>query len=171
MRNLNQVVTKSLNSNSNATIPVAGTGCSGSSPNMLYWPQGIFVDINFALYVADCGNNRIQRFYQGQRNGLTVAGVQVPGTIKLNCPTGVVLDADKYLFIVDSNNHRIIRSGSRGFRCLLGCFRVGSAPSELNTPQNMAFDSYGNIFVTDRNNNRIQKFILSTNSCSKYYNI
>ena len=74
MGDRHKVVAQSLNSGSNALTVVAGTGCPGSAANMLYFPRGIFVDINFDLYVADCYNNRIQLFHLGQSIGLTVAG-------------------------------------------------------------------------------------------------
>jgi tripartite motif-containing protein 71 len=168
---LHQVVAKPLKSNPNTLTVVAGTGCLGSASNMLNSPQGIFVDINLDLYVADSYNNRIQCFRSRQFNATTVAGSGASDTIILNHPTGVVLDGNNYLFIVDSFNHRIVGSGPYGFRCLVGCFGAGSAFNQLNSPQSMAFDSYGNMFVTDRANNRVQKFVLSTTSCSKYKNI
>ncbi len=150
---------------------VAGTGSYGSTASMLYYPQGIFIDINFDLYVADSNNNRIQLFQLGQSNALTVAGNGASGTITLNNPTGVVLDADKYLFIADRSNNRIVASGPNGFRCIVGCSGYGSASNQLLNPYSMAFDSYGNIFVVDSSNSRIQKFVLATNSCGKYNNI
>jgi hypothetical protein len=136
---------------------------------MLNNPHGIFVNIDFDLYVADYGNDRVQLFSIGQLNGTTVAGFGAPGTILLNCPTGVVLDVDQYLFIVDSRNHRIVGSGPTGFRCVVGCFGEGSTPNQLNNPQSMSFDSHGNIFVADTSNGRIQQFILISNSCSKIF--
>jgi DNA-binding beta-propeller fold protein YncE len=161
-----QVVAKSLNSGSNTVV--AGTGCPGSTSDMLYFPRGIFVDTNLDLYVTDCFNNRIQLFHLGQLIGLTVAGNGASGAFTLSCPTGVVLDADKYLFIVDSINHRIIGSGLNGFRCIVGCSgSTGSSSDQLNYPQSMAFDSYGNIYVTDQNNHRIQKFIKVNNNGGK----
>ncbi len=174
LTNLHQIVTKSLNSTSNTTTIVAGIGCAGSTSYMLNSPHGIFVDINFDLYVADSGNNRIQLFGLGQSNGSTVAGNGAPNTITLNYPTGVVLDADKYLFIVDCYNSRIVASGPNGFRCIVACSGYGSASNQLAYPWSMAFDSAGNMFVTDRNNIRIQKFILLNKTLGKYdllYNI
>jgi hypothetical protein len=170
MYSSHEVVKRSLNSSSNNFTIVAGTGCAGIFSNMLFRPRGIFVDINFNLYVADFGNHRIQVLQSGQLNGTTVAGIAAAGTIALFYPTSVVLDADGYLFIVDSDNNRIVGSGPNGFRCIVGCSGVsGSTSYQLYYPQTMAFDSYGNIFVTDYDNSRIQKFILSTNSCSEYH--
>lgn len=167
--NLHKVVSKSLSSNTNLSTVVAGTGCPGDTPYMLYYPNGIFVHINLDLYVADCGNNRIQRFRSGELNGITVAGNGVSGTFILKCPTSVILDADGNLFIVDRSNHRIIGSSPKGFRCVVGCSGSWSSPSynQLSYPQSMAFDRHGNLFVTDTQNSRIQKFMLLNNSLSK----
>jgi hypothetical protein len=164
-----QVVKKSLNSGSNTFSVIAGTGAPGAAPNMLYRPYGIFVDNNFDLYVADCWNHRIQLFRLGELSATTLAGVgSLNITITLQWPSGIILDADKYLFIVDYGNSRIVGSGPNGFRCFVGCFGSGAASNQLLHPTTLSFDSYGNMFVTDQTNRRIQKFILSTNSCSKF---
>lgn len=147
----------------------AGNGTNGSSSYLLDRPNGIFVDLKRNLYVADSGNNRIQLFLPGDLNGTTIAGNNVPGYGGLNFPTSIVFDADGYLYIADRDNHRIIRSEQNGFRCIVGCRKdSGSASYQLNSPQVLAFDSYGNLFVLDKNNNRVQKFPLSTNSCSMF---
>jgi hypothetical protein len=165
---LHRVITKSMNSTSNTTTIVAGIGCAGSTSYLLSSPYGIFVDNNSDLYVADCGNNRIQLFESGQLNASTVAGNGASNTITLNCPSGVVLDGDKYLFIVDKYNNRIIGSGPNGFRCIVGCAGGGSGTNQLYYPHSMAFDSAGNMFVTDQANIRIQKFILLSKTLSKW---
>ena len=163
-----QVVRKSLDSPVNALITiVAGTGCAGSDSNMLHYPNGIFVEMNLDLYVADCWNHRIQVFRSGEMNATAVAGNGSSGTIAICYPTGIVLDCDGYLFIVDCFNNRIVGSGPDGFRCLMGCNGSGSASNQLSSPFSLSFDRDGNMFVTDRDNNRIQKFLLSSNSCSK----
>ena len=165
-----QVIKRSLNSSDNQTTTVAGTGCPGFLQDKLYYPYGIFVDINFNLYVADQCNHRIQLFPPGQLNATTIAGNRAPGTITLRYPTDVILDADSYLFIVDNNNHRVVGSGSAGFRCIVGCSGTcGSTSNQLCVPWTMAFDSDGNIFVVDRSNHRVQKFLLATNSCGEYF--
>jgi hypothetical protein len=163
-----RVVKQSLDDDENMLSTVAGTGYPGSTSDMLNQPHGIFIDINFDLYVADCGNDRVQLFKFEQLNGITVAGKDATLSIALDCPTAVFLDTNSNLFIVDGWTHRIIGSTPNGFYCVVGCPSVrSSASNQLNYPTAAAFDNYGNIFVADRYNNRIQKFILITNTSSK----
>ncbi len=169
MKDYHQVVKLLLNNGTTIPTIAAGNGSAGSESNMLNSQGGIYVDGNLNLYVADCGNDRIQVFQSGQLNGVTVAGTGASGTISLACPTGVVLDANGYLFIVDSNNHRIVGAGANGFRCIVGCSGGGSTIAQLAFPQSMAFDSYGNVFVTDRNNSRIQKFSRQRINCCESF--
>jgi len=167
-----QVIKQSLQNGTNTSIIVVGNGTAGSASNMLNSPQGIYVDINLNLYVADCGNNRIQLFQSGQLNGTTIIINGLNGTFQLSCPTKIVLDADGYLFIMDCNNSRILGSNSTGFRCIVGCTgTAGSASNQMLLPHSLSFDSYGNLFVIDTGNNRLQKFFLSSNSCGEFLNI
>ena len=169
---MHQVIAKSLSDPTNTFTIVAGTGCVGSATTMLNSPGGIFVDSNDTLYVADSGNDRIQRFSSGQTNATIIAGNGATSTITLLSPMDVVLDSDGYLFIADTNNYRIIGSGTDGFRCVAGCSGLsGSASNQLMNPRSLSFDSYGNIWVADFNNSRIQKFILNNNSCGEYSKI
>jgi hypothetical protein len=162
-----QVVKRSLKDpEMTSVIVAAGTGSQGSAYNELRRPAGIFVDVNFDLYVADSWNDRVQLFQSGELNGITVAGNgSVKPTINLIWPTGIVLDAEKYLFIVESYNDRIIGSGLNGFRCLVGCYGKGSPSNRLNGPFSLSFDRSGNMFVADQENNRIQKFEYLEKSC------
>jgi hypothetical protein len=169
MMDLHQVVSTSVDTRVNLWNTVAGTGVPGTTSMMLQNPHGIFVNVNFDLYVADCSNNRIQKFRQGKLNASTVVGSMVPGTIALYCPRSIVIDADGFLFITDSLNHRIIGSGPYGFRCIFACAGYGSAASRLYNPMAISFDSDGNIFVADSTNNRIQKISFIPSSCSEYH--
>ncbi|CAF0741571.1 unnamed protein product [Adineta steineri] len=164
-----QVVKRSLKDYVMTSYCVAaGTGIEGSDSNQLDGPLGIFVDVNFDLYVADCENDRVQLFQSGESNGITVAGrTSLSSTIELDCPSGIILDAKKYLFIVDQFNHRIVGSGLNGIRCLVGCYGMGSQSNQLNDPSGLSFDHSGNIFVTDYSNSRIQKFLLMNDSFGK----
>ena len=163
-----RVLKKSVDSNANRSITVAGTGTVGSTPEMLHNPYGIFVHIDLSLYVADYSNDRVQLFRSGQSNGTTVAGTGAPGTIALQRPTSVILDGDGYIFIVDQARYRIIGSGPRGFRCIAACTgNSGAASNQLAVSLSLSFDSYGNLYVTDAFNHRIQKFMLATSACGE----
>ena len=164
-----KVVQRSVSDDLEISRVVAGNGTARLAPNTLDTPRGIFIDTNLSLYVADCGNNRIQRFQFGQVDGLAVAGKGALQTYALNCPSSVVLDADGYLFIVETAKNRVVGSGPNGFRCIIACAEVnGSAPNQLSNPRVLSFDSYGNLYVTDGFNNRIQKFTLRSNNTRKF---
>ena len=153
--------------NTSATV-AAGNETEGTSSYQLNHPNGIFVDTELTLYVADCFNHRIQSFTLNQLNGTTVAGAGAAGTVTLLHPVEIMLDGGNALFIVEYGNHRIVRSGPTGFQCILGCSGGGgSGPSQLNHPRSMAFDRDGNLFVLDTDNHRIQKFQLATDTCGK----
>jgi hypothetical protein len=168
MSNHHEVVKRLLHDRLMSLTIIAGTGTEGSATNELYRPAGIFIDMNLDLYVADCGNDRVQLFRSGESHAITVAGRGSSNpTIALDCPTAITFDAQKYLFIVDSNNHRIVRSGLNGIQCLVGCSGSGSHSTQLSFPSSLAFDRSGNMFVVDQKNNRVQKFEYSENSCGK----
>ncbi|CAF1383458.1 unnamed protein product [Adineta steineri] len=161
MNALNQVIVKSMTTNSNMWRVAAGADCAVPSTNTLSAPRGIYVDTDLNLYVADCGNNRIQLFLSGQLIGKTVAGTGAAGTIDLSCPTGITFDANGYIFIADCSNHRIVAAGPNGYRCLFGCIGSAAAASnQLYYPSSLNFDTYGNLYIDDDYNNRIQKFLI-----------
>ena len=163
-----QVVRRFFYDDLNVTTVVGGNGTNGSTSDLLSSPRGIFVTEKFDLYVADCGNNRVQHFLNGQRNASTIIG---NGTMTLNCPSGIALDNDRNVFISDSSNHRIVSSGPDGVRCIAGCSRInGSGTNQLNLPASLAFDSVGNLFVVDELNSRIQYFALEDKACGKSLN-
>ena len=165
-----QVTRRSLKNELDPVQVIAGIGINGSTSYMLSSPNGIVVDTNFDLYIADCFNDRIQLFKLNQFNGITVAGnTALFPTIDLDRPTAVILDRNKYLFIVDSGNQRVVGSNQYGFRCIVGCGgQYVPAPYRLYGPQSLSVDRSGNLFVIDLVLDRIQKFTLISNSCSKF---
>ena len=57
-------------------ITVAGvTGLPGNTLDKLYYPRGIGIDWSNALYIADEGNSRIQKYSKGASVSETVAGL------------------------------------------------------------------------------------------------
>jgi hypothetical protein len=56
-------------------VTVAGGNGQGSAANQLDRPSDIFVSkIDGSVYVADCYNNRIQKWLVNATSGITVAG-------------------------------------------------------------------------------------------------
>lgn len=166
-----QVLMRSFNDHPNKTQIIAGNGTAGSLDHLLSSPHGIFVTERLDLYVADCGNNRVQLFQKGILAGITVAGNGVGNRLNLSCPMNVVLDSNGHVYISDHGNHRIIRTRPDGDQCIVGCQGYsGSASNELFYPQTIWFDSYGNLFVADRFNHRIQKFNAPPINCCKFIN-
>ncbi len=160
----NRVIMFPWNSTSGtAGAMVAGTGISGSNPDQLSGPYGLFVTDNGVLYIADCNNHRIQKWVLGARSGVTVAGTAVAGNglSRLNFPNTVVVDLNGCMYIADENNGRIMRWGPGAFigKCIAGCSgNRGPAANQLSDPVSIAFDSSGSMYVSDWGNNRVQKF-------------
>ena len=168
LQHLDKIEMASLNGNPTTTTLRAATGVQGNASNQLHAPWGIFVNINFDLYVADAWNNRIQLFPLGKTNGTTVAGRGTPTGLSLNWPTDIILDGNDYLYIADNHAHRIILVTSTSYRCLVGCSSgSGSGANQLNNPYSLRFDSYGNLYVAEENNARIQKFVFVSNCPGK----
>ena len=161
MRLNHQIFSTSINNNSTILTVVAGTGFLGSESNMLHMPEGIFVDTNFDLYVADSGNNRIQLFHPGDLNGKTIAGTS--DSIILHQPTHVLLDEDGIIYIHHLTDPCIVRSGPKGYEPLLMCQK-----SFHLTNYAMAFDIDGNIYTAGNGpRTSILKYLLIKNTCGK----
>ncbi len=74
-------------------------------------PFGLAIDSYNTLYIADCNNNRVQRWLMGASTGTTVYG-QANGTAggtssDLNTPGGILLDSNSNIYIADGGNSRI----------------------------------------------------------------
>ncbi len=88
----------------------AGAGVAGYSGDggaatsaMLNHPAGLAVDAWGGLYIADSGNNRVRRVFQGFIT--TVFG----GPSLLASPTGLALDPNGALYVADAGNNRVWR--------------------------------------------------------------
>ncbi|CAF1612187.1 unnamed protein product [Didymodactylos carnosus] len=53
---------------------VAGLNGSGSNLNQLNFPNGIYVDVNYNVFVTDFYNNRVMKWVAGATEGVVVAG-------------------------------------------------------------------------------------------------
>lgn len=158
---------------------VAGTGRAGFSGDNgpaiaaeLSAPEGLAVDQQGNLYIADAGNDRVRKVTPDGTittiagNGQTgLAGDGGPAVnAELFIPTGLAVDAHGILYIADSANNKVRQVDLLGhISTVAGTGQAGfkgdnrpAADAELNDPVALAVDSAGNLYIADLGNNRVR---------------
>ncbi|MGA2340187.1 MAG: NHL repeat-containing protein, partial [Terracidiphilus sp.] len=166
---------------------VAGTGTAGYSGDggaaisaKLDAPEGVTVDANGNIYIADEANQRIRKVTASTGIITTVAGIGTAGysgdggaatSAKLNYPQGVAVDANDDIYIADFQNSRIRKvSASTGvITTVAGTGAAGysgddgaATSAKLDEPEGVAVDALGNIYIADTFNYRIREVTVST---------
>jgi type II secretory pathway pseudopilin PulG len=125
-----------------------------------------------AVWVADSGNNRVQKF---DLNGdyLAQFGASGTGNGKFSTMKGISGDSSGYLYVADSGNNRVQKFDSSGNwqatfgggATCTGCASTsscscssGSGIGYLNAPQAANVNSSGNVWIADQGNSRLQRF-------------
>ncbi len=166
-----------------AISTVAGTGVQGyggdsgtATSALLDSPDGVAVDSNGNIYIADTHNNRIREVSGGTIN--TIAGTGVAGysgdgaaatAAMLDFPTAVAVAANGNIYIADTNNNRIREiSGTtiatvagNGQQTYSGDGGLATAAG-LNSPSGVAVDSAFNIYIGDTDNQRVRLVTFAT---------
>jgi DNA-binding beta-propeller fold protein YncE len=145
-----------------------GDGTRGLGNGEFNDPRGLATDAQGNVYVADHGNNRIQKLF---RNGDFLArfgrnggdGTRGLGNGEFNSPRGVAVDRRGNIYVADKNNNRIQKLDSAG-RFLTKWGRNGGDGSrgtgngEFATPYSVSVARSGTVYVADTSNNRVQAF-------------
>jgi tripartite motif-containing protein 71 len=81
-------------------------GSQGSEDGQFDGPTGISTDSQGMVYVADTGNNRIQKF---DSNGVFILkwGSKGSGDGQFIGPSGITVDSSANVYVADSGNNRI----------------------------------------------------------------
>jgi tripartite motif-containing protein 71 len=135
-----------------------GTGLGefefGSSENYTQPPGGGIAVSGAHVYVADSGNNRIERF--NLEGGEPIAwGSYGSGPGQFSYPRGVAANESEVV-VSDDDNHRVEKFNTEGaFEAQAGT--EGDGPSQFAFPYGIALDAAGDVFVADDSNDRIVK--------------
>ncbi len=133
-----------------------GVTSNGSGDGQFSAPQDVAVDGSGNVYVAESGNNRIQKF-DSSGNFLLKWGTPGFGDGQFNQPTGVAVDSSGNVYVADKYNDRIQKFDSNG-NFLFPWGTNGSSDGQFSASRSVAVDSSGNVYVADEFNDRIQKF-------------
>lgn len=118
-------------------VEMGGWGGKGSAEGKLDRPMGIAIDSQGNVYVADTGNNRIQKF-DPEGRVLAVWGKPGSGDGALRAPTAIALDHRGNLYVADRDNDRIAKFGPGGqFLASIG------SPLQTRRPVAVAVDRLG----------------------------
>lgn len=116
-------------------------------------PQGIAVDAQGNVYVADSLNNKIRK--------ITTAGVvsTIAGGYAFEWPTGIAIDRDGSLIVGDTDKALVERVTPDGTVTVLAGNPQSAceSASAFCSPAGVAVDSAGNIYVADSWNHAIRR--------------
>jgi DNA-binding beta-propeller fold protein YncE len=141
-------------------------GGSGARPQRkigargtFWFPNGIAVDGDGDVYVADSNDGRLAIF---SPDGKLASSIQRGvGEGDLGLPRGVAIDGDGRLFVVDTTAHAVkvyrLPGDVTEVPRYIGSFGVeGIGNGQFQYPNGIAIDGNGRIYVTDRENDRVQ---------------
>lgn len=130
-------------------------------------PQGITIDNNGTLYVADTYNNAIRKITSagvvstiaGGSSG-SADGIGTAASFKY--PEAITIDSSGNLYVADANNNAIRKITPAGVVNTVAGGSYGSADgtgkaASFKYPGGITIDSSGNLYVADTYNNAIRK--------------
>ena len=126
-------------------------------------PQGIHIDREGNLYVADTEFDRIVKWSPNGGQGVVVAGGngRGAGLTQLDRPLGVFVDERGWIYVSDQGNHRVVRwiQGQGVGMVVAGGRGHGINLNQLSSPHGIWVNGTGDVFVSDHGNHRVVKWI------------
>jgi len=135
-------------------LTVAGGNGQGNGINQLSEPQGLYVDDDQTVYVADQANYRIVEWKWGATSGQVVAGGngQASGAHQLYHPQDVIVDKERdSLIICEYSNRRVVRwprrNGTSGETII----------SNIDC-RGLTMDENGSLYVADAGKHEVRRY-------------
>ncbi|HEY6974637.1 MAG TPA: T9SS type A sorting domain-containing protein [Chitinophagaceae bacterium] len=135
----------------NNGVTVAGGNGEGNAANQLDEPNGIFVDNNGNLWIADTRNARVQKFIPGCPKGTTI-GATFPNAPEF--PTNIFVCPNGDIFVADFFNSRVKKLARGGCKWV----DVAGQNNEMKLTRGVWVDKKGNVYATDCGHNRVLKY-------------
>jgi tripartite motif-containing protein 71 len=139
----------------------ASWGSAGSALHQLQFPEGIAVDADGEVFIADTGNHRILVWTAA---GKPLRSIGSFGSLanwrnppQFNHPTGMLLLPMKRMYVADSLNHRIVVVDEQG-QVANHWGEQGRGDGQFDRPRELALDRFNNVWVLDSGNSRVQVF-------------
>ncbi len=169
---------------SSPTSPCGDTGAATSA--QLNFPEGVAVDSNGNIYIADTRDNRIREIAGGSStitafagSGIACNSVASPScgngsallSAQFHLPMGLFIDPSNNLYVADSLDQevRFINVGAPSISTVAGNGSEGfsgdaglATAAELNLPSSVFLDNAGNLLISDTGNQRV-RIVSATN--------
>jgi len=136
---------------------IGSFGKPGNGPGEFNRPEGLCVDSQDRIYVADSCNHRIQIF-SSDGKFIRAYGKAGKGKGELSYPYDICVDAAGRQYVCEFGNSRIqvFDANDQPLEIIGG---PGAEPGQFSNPWGVALDSAGNLYVADSQNHRVQKLI------------
>lgn len=119
-------------------------------------PVGIAIGNAGRVYVAETGNNRVQRF-DADGNWQLMWGTAGNGDEEFRGPHGITVGPDGNVYVADAGNHRVQVFDADG-AYVRQWGSLGDGDQEFRTPQDIAVNDAGIVYVSELAGSRVKAF-------------
>lgn len=122
-------------------------GSEGSLAGQLYKPWDLACNSRGEVYVADCGNNRVQKFTSSGEFLMEFGAIS--DTENITTPSGIAIDSKDTVYVTEISAHRVSVFSADG----LFVMSFGQEyRKQLQEPCGIAIDEDGHIYVCNQGN-------------------
>lgn len=144
-----------LDRDGNEVLSFGRFGRDGN-PGELNYPNGLAVDENGQIYVADTNNSRIQIFNKDGEFLASWQGNNGGGAGVFSAPMNISLDRNNNLYVTDPITYRIFVLDQEGkVSDIISSVPEGKGTGSFSLPSGVYVDANHRLFVSDTGNRRL----------------